>query len=420
MKQTEGQGDRNDAGPVYRGFRPRPYPPDLKLFHGYMAVIPVVDREDFAALHSSFDEQFNGITTDGAVREEVFALADEPGGSSTIAAAARDFLDTLEFDDQRTGAREPLDSPHRLRWTNAFATWIPSGVLLDDLTPSQRDAAMRVVRSTLSDRGYAEVRQLMALNEALGDFIRLYRETLREWIYWFTVFGEPSDTEPWGWQLMGHHVVLNCLVIGDQVVLGPTFLGAEMVEMDEGAMAGVAAALQDEHRAGTAVVRSLTPQQQAVAVLHRSMRTDDLPEELRGRVEGRHRAGAGRNNLVLPYQGLAASELSSEQRELLLALIDVYVGRVAEPQRTRDTDEVARHLDETHFAWIGDPDADGPFYYRVHSPVVLIEFDHHAGIFLASEEPQPFHIHTIVRKPNGGDYGVALLRQHDARVSARG
>jgi hypothetical protein len=260
----------------------------------------------------------------------------------------------------------------------------------------------------------------MALNEALGDFIRLYRETLREWIYWFTLFGEPSDTEPWGWQLMGHHVVLNCLVIGDQVVLGPTFLGAEMVEMDEGAMAGVAAALQDEHRAGTAVVRSLTAEQRAVAVLHRSMRADDLPEELRGRVEGRHRAGAGRDNLVLPYQGLAASELSSEQRELLLALIDVYVGRVAEPQRARDTVEVRRHLDETHFAWIGDPDADGPFYYRVHSPVVLIEFDHHAGIFLASEEPQPFHIHTIVRKPNGGDYGVALLRQHDARVSARG
>ncbi|MHB1836852.1 MAG: DUF3500 domain-containing protein, partial [Solirubrobacteraceae bacterium] len=74
-----------------------------------------------------------------------------------------------------------------------------------------------------------------------------------------------------------------------------------------------------------------------------------------------------------------------------------------------DLARAERHLDETWFAWIGDPDSDGPFYYRVHSPVVLIEFDHHAGIFLTAEEPQSFHAHTIVRFPNAGDYGEALL-----------
>lgn len=80
--------------------------------------------------------------------------------------------------------------------------------------------------------------------------------------------------------------------------------------------------------------------------------------------------------------------------------------------------EIDRHLDETHFAWIGATHDDAVFYYRVHSPVILIEFDHHAGIFLDNPEPEPFHVHTIVRTPNGGDYGQDLLRLHYARHHA--
>ena len=187
-------------------------------------------------------------------------------------------------------------------------------------------------------------------------------------------------------------------------------MGAEMVEIDEGPLAG-ASALREEQAAGLALARSLSAQQRSVAVLYPSMLTADLPPPLQGRVEGRHRAGAGRDNLVLPYAGLNASELSDEQVGLLLALVEVFVGRKAQAHAEQEMERVRRHLGQTHFAWIGDPDSDGPFYYRVHSPVLLLEFDHHAGIFLTSDEPQPFHIHTIVRTPNGGDYGMALLRR---------
>ena len=76
---------------------------------------------------------------------------------------------------------------------------------------------------------------------------------------------------------------------------------------------------------------------------------------------------------------------------------------------------MARHLGQTHLAWIGTWDEGAPFYYRVHSPVLLIEYDNHPGIFLDNDEPEPFHVHTIVRTPNGGDYGKDLLRQHYAR-----
>jgi hypothetical protein len=394
--------------------------PDIKLFHGYMAVVPEVDREDFAELEQRLAEPFVGITTDGTPRTDVFSLDEHGAASSTagVVDAARAYLESLTSDDQRFAALQPFDSPHRRRWTNAFATWLPPGLLLDDLDAAQRDAAMLVIERSMSARGLGEARTMMQLNEALGDLVGMYRDTLKEWVYFFTIFGDPSDEEPWGWQLMGHHLVLNCFLLGDRLVLSPVFMGSEMIELDDGRFAGLRA-FGDEQRHGLELVRSLSASQQDVAVRYRSMLTAELPPELRGRVDGRHRAGAGRDNLVLPYEGIAGAELTLPQQELLLRLIGTYLGRTAGYHAAVDLARAERHLAETRFAWIGDPAADGPFYYRVHSPTVLIEFDHHAGIFLTFDEAQPFHAHTIVRFPNGGDYGMELLRQHRAaRVSA--
>jgi hypothetical protein len=33
-------------------------------------------------------------------------------------------------------------------------------------------------------------------------------------------------------------------------------------------------------------------------------------------------------------------------------------------------------------------------------------------VFLTNAEPAKFHVHTIVRTPNGNDYGLDLLRLH--------
>jgi hypothetical protein len=395
--------------PVYRGFAPRPTIPDIKLFHGYMAVVPEVDRPDFAALERRLDEPFVGVTTDGNVRGDLFDPAEHGAASDSLVTAALEFLDSLSGDDQRFAALQPLDSPHRRRWTNAFTTWLPPGLMLDDLTPAQREAAVGVVAKSMSAAGLDAARNVMKLNEALGDLIGLYRDTLREWVYWFTIFGQPSEQEPWGWQLMGHHLVLNCFVLGDRVIVSPVFMGAETVEPDEGRFVGIKV-FADEHERGLEMIRSLSNAQQDQAILYRSMLSTELPPELAGRVDGRHRGGAGRDNLVLPFDGIRAGDLDRAQRDGLVALIETYLGRSAHGDA--DLARAKRHLDETFFAWIGDPDEDGPFYYRVHSPVALIEFDHHPGIFITAEEPQPFHVHTIVRMPNAGDYGMALLAQY--------
>ena len=74
--------------------------------------------------------------------------------------------------------------------------------------------------------------------------------------------------------------------------------------------------------------------------------------------------------------------------------------------------EVKEHLPQTLFGWIGDLRQGSPFYYRVYSPVILIEFDHLPGTIWDNLEPTRNHIHTIVRTPNGNDYGRDLLRQH--------
>ena len=80
-------------------------------------------------------------------------------------------------------------------------------------------------------------------------------------------------------------------------------------------------------------------------------------------------------------------------------------------------DEVQRHLDDTRFAWIGGTEPKSVFYYRIQSPVILIEFDHQlpVGLRHLAADPRAVdreHIHTVVRTPNGNDYGKDLLRQH--------
>jgi Protein of unknown function (DUF3500) len=62
-------------------------------------------------------------------------------------------------------------------------------------------------------------------------------------------------------------------------------------------------------------------------------------------------------------------------------------------------DEIERHLDQAHFCWIGGYSRDEPFYFKVHSPVTLLEYDNHAAIFLGNREPEKYHTHTVMRTP---------------------
>jgi hypothetical protein len=104
-----------------------------------------------------------------------------------------------------------------------------------------------------------------------------------------------------------------------------------------------------------------------------------------------------------------------EQRDLAEKLIADYVGFQRPGHAEIRLKEAMRHLDDSYFAWIGDYRSGEPFYYRVHSPVILIEFSHIPGIALEGDVATRNHVHTLVRTPNGNDYGKDLLRQHLVR-----
>ncbi|OBJ83293.1 DUF3500 domain-containing protein [Mycobacterium sp. 1245852.3] len=347
-------------------------------------------------------QPFVGVTTDGLPVYGLDAGGDgfNPAPAINAASAYLRALDT----GQRKAATLPLDAPEIRMWSNAFLTFPEHGLLLQELSTEQRLRALAVIEATLSARGFAQMREAMRLNAQLGHFVQNYEDTLTEWCYWFTIFGDPQAGQAWGWQLAGHHIDLHAVIVDGHLVVTPAFLGCEFEAHT---------IFHDHRHAALTLMDGLGPHRQGKALLHGSMLSAELPAALAGMVDGRHRAGAGRDNLILPYAGVRGDAMSSGERELLRRLLNVYVTSLPTggPRESRIR-SIENHLDETYLAWIGRWDEKSPFYYRVHSPVVLIEYDNHPGIFLDNDEPEPFHVHTIVRTPNGGDYAKNLLRNH--------
>ena len=72
---------------------------------------------------------------------------------------------------------------------------------------------------------------------------------------------------------------------------------------------------------------------------------------------------------------------------------------------------------DTHVrgGWDTSLGSEDLFFFRIQSPVIIIEFDHQGSVALPNEPrhvPIREHIHTVLRTPNGNDYGKDLLRQH--------
>ncbi|CAM5692840.1 DUF3500 domain-containing protein [Streptomyces canus] len=399
------------AEPRIAGPRPRGILPIVDgILHADL--LPHQDGWELSAALRHYRDPYVGVTTNGRPMPDLYPLKDAGISASKASDAARAYLDTLE-PYQRGLARRPMDSPDWRLWTNALPVWTPKGMRLERLTEAQREAALAVMEASLSPEGFHVVRSAMKLNGALGEYIDDYRDTLREYAYHFTVFGDPATPEPWGWQLMGHHVDVHCVFVGTQVVLAPVFLGAEPVLAQGIRYAGVRA-FDEETDRGLALRRALSPDQEDRFLQGDSLLAADLPAELAGPFNGRHLAGAGADNLVLPAEGIAGDELTAAQQDLLLDLVKVYISRLPEDHAAAKLDQVRDHLDATRFVWRGQHGDTNPFYYRVHSPVLLIEYDNHPGIFLDNPEPERFHVHTIVREPNGNDYGRSLLAQHYA------
>jgi hypothetical protein len=290
-------------------------------------------------------------------------------------------------------------------WSNVHMFLMRHGVSMEQMNDAQRELALGIMRATLSPSGFETSRNIMKLNETVREITKRDIE-FGEWPYWLSIMGEPSATQPWGWQVDGHHLIINCFILGDQVVLTPTFMGSEPTEAPAGTKYAGVRVFREEDQRGLELAQSLNDGQKAQAIL-----AAELPDEVF--------AVAFRDNLDLGYHGLRLDSLSAGQKGLAHKLIETYVRRLGAGHDDVWLQAIHKRLDDTYFAWMGGTDDASVFYYRIHSPVVLIEFDHLRGIALESDEPTREHIHTVVRTPNGNDYGRDLLRQHYEQSHSR-
>lgn len=347
-------------------------------------------------------EEFIGIRASDGVEKDLFRI--EPTGASTgpVLNAAREFLDSLTK-TQLIHTLFAVDDKEWRLWCNVdSAIFLRQGVPLVQMDSGQRTKALNILRTSLSPGGFQLTEDIRKTDHTLAE-LNGFQPGFGEDLYYFTVMGVPSESEPWGWQVDGHHLIINYFVLGDQVVMSPVFLGGEPVKTTTGKYAGNHI-LQQEQAAGLRLVQALSSDQQAAAILTR--------EKLRSS----NQAEAFKDNLVLDYEGAPVSNFSPDQKQQLVALIELFVGNLREEHAAIRMEEVIAHLDATWFAWIGDTKDDSVYYYRIHSPVILIEFDHQPPVgtrmLNKSREPTRDHIHVTIRTPNGNDYGKDLLRQH--------
>ena len=379
------------------GLRQRAPTPAIRAFQLPERMQPMLDRA-----HAGLSQPFIGIGTgpDGAIAPGVFAVGETGASLAPLVAAARAFLAGLPAQQREAAAGFAVSDDAWRQWSNIHPWLMRHGVCLADLGHDAREAALTLLRESLSAAGYQLARDIMRLNEHALE-ITGKPEEYSEWYYWISIFGAPSPDEPWGFQIDGHHLNLNCFILADQLVMTPTFMGSEPVLARFGKHQGTRVFAAEEE-AGHALMAAVSPGEREQATIGH-----DLPGELL--------FAAFQDNRRVEPAGIRYADLSPEGREHLAALIGVYTGRLRPPHAAVRWAEAKRHLDATHFAWIGPVDDHSPFYYRILSPVILVEFDHQSGIVYDNDKPSRDHIHTVVRTPNGNDYGRDLLRQHYAQ-----
>jgi len=358
-------------------------------------------RQRFARMEAdALKKDYEGIISNEGKRSNLFPIKATGVSTAEIQQAAETFLNNLTV-EQRERSSFGIDDQEWRKWSNVDNGFYKrQGVSLLEMTTIQKEAAFNLMQVALSAKGFQLSKDIMKTDHTLKE-ITNGSPDLDEELYYFTLMGTPSQTSPWGWQLDGHHLIINYFVLGDQIVMSPVFMGGEPTITTTGKYKGNTI-FQDEQNLGLELMLSLSAEQQEKA------RLSDTKDH------NNNVAAANKDNLLLNYEGIQLTKMTRKQKDDLVLLISLYVNNIREGHQQIKMKEVLQYLDETWFAWIGKTDEDAVFYYRIHSPVVLIEFDHQRAVFVPSETTGATrnHIHTVVRTPNGNDYGKDLLRQH--------
>ena len=304
-----------------------------------------------------------------------------------IVNAAKTFLATLD-ERQRQGVVYAFDdAKQRVRWSNLPTTMVPrGGIALKDLSSAQRSAAMALVASALSPKGYEKVQQIMEGDEMNKTNSRNSPMFGRD-LYFISLLGTPSEKDPWMIQFGGHHLALNITIAGDQGVLTPTLTGAQpaLYTLD----GKTVRPLGPESDKALALLNSFDDSQKKQAVL--SFRLADLV------------LGPGQDGKTIQPEGLKATAMNERQRAMLLDVMAEWANIVHPSAAASRMAELKADINETWFAWSGPTNgtqgSNITAYYRIQGPHVVIEY---APQTLGGDPA--LHVHTMYRDPTN-DYG---------------
>jgi hypothetical protein len=301
--------------------------------------------------------------------------------------AADTFLASLE-PEQRSRAVFEFEDAERLNWH--FVPRARRGLPLKEMSAEQQELARGILRAGLSRRGYLTASTIIELELVLREMGENPAVRDSE-LYYFSIFGTPSRAAPWGFRAEGHHLSLNFTLVRDTLIAtAPAFFGANPAEVRRGSRQGLRA-LADEEDIGRELVLSLDERQLADALI-----AAETPRDI---VTG----NAVQVEPLSPV-GIRVTELRPEQAAILVRLLEVYLGRMAEPLAERRRAALERmDFGEVAFAWAGSVRPGEAHYYRIQGPSFLVEYD--------NTQNNANHIHTVWRDFDG-DFGRDLLREH--------
>jgi hypothetical protein len=301
--------------------------------------------------------------------------------------AADAFVASLE-PQQRAKALFEFEDTERLNWH--FVPRARRGLPLKEMSPAQQELARGILQAGLSRRGYLTASTIIELELVLREMGEnpVVRDPER---YYFSIFGTPSHRAPWGFRAEGHHLSLNFTLVRDTLIAtAPAFFGANPAIVRSGSRAGLRP-LADEEDIARELVLSLDERQRADAIIATATPRDII-------------TGAAARVEPLAPIGIRVTELRPDQAAILVRLLDVYLGRMAEPLAERRRAALERtDFDEVAFAWAGSTRPGQAHYYRIQGPSFLVEYD--------NTQNNANHIHTVWRDFDG-DFGRDLLREH--------
>jgi len=322
----------------------------------------------------------------------IVVAAQRPASAQSLALATNKFLDSLT-PDQRKQAMFAIDSDEFTRWHFIPTTSFPrNGLPIKSMTEPQREAARGLLRAALSQRGFVTATSIMDLELVLKALEGAGGTMVRDpELYYFSVFGTPSEKSAWGFRVEGHHLSLHFTMSGGSVVASsPAFFGVNPAEVRDGPKKGLRILGADEDSA-RALVQALTDEQRKAAIINTTA-PNDIVTMTTVKID------------PLSPVGILASAMTAPQRDMLMKIIDGYASKMADDVAADRLAKIRQAgLEKIAFAWAGETERGKKHYYRVQGPTFLIEFD--------NTQNDGNHIHSVWRDFNG-DFGRDLLREH--------